>query len=223
MLRSRKAPSKNREHLGPWTHLQGQEDVIVRLQDHWLIWRLRSGDREAARELIRIHHRAVYGYLRRLCSNEALAEDLTQETYSRAWSAAGGLRRVESLRAWLLTIARNEFLQLVRKRGVQETPIEDAPDPVDPAPNALVAVAVAQRDARLHAAVDRLEPGLRETLALHYFQELSLREVGAVLGVPTGTVKSRLHRALDSLRRVLDQQEAKHEKPTAKRATAGCL
>ena len=193
----------------------------MKLQERWLIWRLRSGDREASRELIRIHHQAVFSYLRRLCSDAALAEDLTQETYARAWSAVGGLRRVESLRAWLLTIARNQFLQLVRKRGAQETPIDDAPDPADPAPSALAAAADAQRDARLHDAVDRLEPGLRETVALHYFQELSLREVGSVLGLPTGTVKSRLNRALDSLRRVLDQQEANHERPTAQKETAG--
>ena len=110
----------------------------------------------------------------------------------------------------------------MRKRGAQEIPIDDAPDPVDPAPTALAAVADAQRDARLHEVVDRLEPGLRDTVALHYFQELSLREVAAVLGLPTGTVKSRLNRALVSLRHVLDQQEANHERPTAQRATTGC-
>ncbi len=193
----------------------------MKLQESWLIWRLRNGDREASRELIRIHHQAVYSYLRRLCSDAALAEDLTQETYSRAWSAVDGLRRVESLRAWLLTIARNQFLQLVRRRRAQETPIDDAPEPVDPAPSALATAADVQRDARLHNAVDRLESGLRETVALHYFQELSLREVGSVLGLPTGTVKSRLNRALESLRRVLDQQEANHERPTAQKETAG--
>ena len=187
----------------------------MKLQESWLIWRLQSGDREASRELIRTHHQAVYSYLRRLCSDAALAEDLTQETYTRAWSAVSGLRRVVSLRAWLLTIARNQFLQLVRRRRAQETPIDDAPDPVDPAPSALAAAADAERDARLHDAVDRLEPGLRETVALHYFQELSLREVGSVLGLPTGTVKSRLNRALGSLRCVLNQQEANHERPTA--------
>jgi RNA polymerase sigma-70 factor (ECF subfamily) len=193
----------------------------VKLQERWLIWRLRNGDREASRELIRIHHQAVYGYLRRLCSDPTLAEDLTQETYARAWSAVGGLRRVESLRAWLLTIARNQFLQLVRKRGAQETSIDDAPDPVDPAPSALAAAADAQRDARLRSVVDRLEPGLRDTVALHYFHELSLREVGFVLSLPTGTIKSRLNRALVSLRQVLDQQEANHERPTARRTTTG--
>jgi len=56
--------------------------------------------------------------------------------------------------------------------------------------------------------VARLEPELRETVALHYFQELSFREVGAVLGIPAGTVKSRLHRALGRLRDLLRAKEA---------------
>ena len=195
----------------------------MKLQERWLTWRLRNGDRDAARELIRIHHHAVYGYLRRLCSDAAFAEDLTQETYARAWSAVGGLRRVQSLRAWLLTIARNQFLQHVRKGGVQETSIDAASDPVDPAPSALAAAVDAQRATRLHDAVDRLEPGLRETLALHYFQGLSLREVAAVLGTPTGTVKSRLNRALGTLRRMLESQEANHGRPKAGETTAGSL
>jgi RNA polymerase sigma-70 factor (ECF subfamily) len=193
----------------------------VKLQDRWLIWRLRQGDRKAAGELIRAHHHAVYGYLRRLCRNEALAEDLTQQTYVRAWSGVGTLRRVGSLRAWLMTIARNEFFQLVRKRKLQESLIDDTPDPVDPAPDALANAADAQRDARLHQAVDRLDSGLRETLALHYFQELTLREVGAVLGLPVGTVKSRLNRALESLRRELGPQESNHERSTVEKQIAG--
>ena len=55
-----------------------------------------------------------------------------------------------------------------------------------------------------------LEPALQETVALHYFQGLSLREVGAVMGIPAGTVKSRVNRALGRLRELLDMKEAKH-------------
>jgi RNA polymerase sigma-70 factor (ECF subfamily) len=196
---------------------------IVRPGEHWLIWRLKKGDREAARELIRIHHGAVFGYLRRLGADAAQAEDLTQETYTKAWSSIAGLRREASLRAWLLTIARNQYLQLVRRRRGDESPMDDAPEPADPAPAADGTLAGQQRDERLHGEVDRLEPALRETVALHYFQELSLREVAAVLGVPAGTVKSRLARALDALRRALEQQEANHERPATGQATADTL
>jgi len=61
---------------------------------------------------------------------------------------------------------------------------------------------------------------LRETVSLHYFHELSLREVGAVLGVPTGTIKSRVNRALDTLRHSLDHEEASHERSRSHEAPA---
>jgi RNA polymerase sigma-70 factor (ECF subfamily) len=192
----------------------------VGLAETWLVWRLKRGDGDACRELIRRHHQAVYGFLRRLGADQALSEDLTQETYARAWSRVSGLREAVSLRAWLLAIARNEFLQLARRKGIEEVPMEDDPGSADPAPGALGGLENRQRDARLHRAVDRLEPALRETVALHYFQDLSLREVGVVLGLPPGTVKSRLNRALEALRGELDREkEANHEQPANREAS----
>ena len=69
-------------------------------------------------------------------------------------------------------------------------------------------------------AVATLEPALQETVALHYFQGLSLREVGAVMEVPAGTVKSRVNRALGQLRERLDKKEAEHGTERAGKALA---
>ena len=110
------------------------------LGERWLVWRLTHGDREACRELIRDHHQAVFGYLRRLGAGGGLAEDLSQETYARAWSGIQELRQALSLRSWLLTIARNQFLQHVRRPRVEEAPAEVDFEPVDPAPDALGAL-----------------------------------------------------------------------------------
>ena len=78
----------------------------------------------------------------------------------------------------------------------------------------------AERHGELRRAVARLEPALQEAVALHYFLGLSLREVAVVVGVPAGTVKSRVHRALGRLREQLDSKEAEHGTERARKALA---
>lgn len=189
--------------------------------ESYLIWRLRRGDREACSELIARHHAGVYGYLRRLGAEPSLAEDLTQETYARAWRRIDSVRKAASLRSWLLTIARNEFLQQRRAWRVPVTPLDGLPEYADDAAcSADRSLAEAERDHAVRWAVGRLEPELQETVALHYFQELSLKEVGAVLGIPTGTVKSRINRALGRLRTLLEPREAEDARARAEKALA---
>jgi RNA polymerase sigma-70 factor (ECF subfamily) len=177
--------------------------------DTYLVWRLRRGDREACRELIDRHHARVYGYLCRLGASGPEAEDLTQETYARAWMRIDTLRRAASLRSWLLAIARNEFLQRARQRRPEETDLDAAGDLAAGDPPADAVLARAEGEARVRAALPRLETAQREAIVLHYIQGLSLREVGAVLGVPPGTAKSRVNRALAALRDLLER-EATH-------------
>jgi RNA polymerase sigma-70 factor (ECF subfamily) len=198
------------EHLGPFLHLSRVKGEIVGLSEHFLVWRLRQGDPEACRELVRRHHRGVYGYLRRLGADPAQAEDLTQDTYAKAWLGIGTLRRTGSLRSWLLTIARNEFLQWVRVDRPEVAAPDDLTDYPGDNPRAETELLRSERHGALRRAVTDLEPALQETVALHYFQGLSLREVGSVMGLPTGTVKSRVNRALGQLRELLDTKEAEH-------------
>jgi RNA polymerase sigma-70 factor (ECF subfamily) len=192
----------------------------VKLSEHFLVRRLRRGDPEACRELIRRHHQGVYGYLRRLGADAALAEDLTQETYAKAWSRIGTLRRTASLRSWLLTIARNEFLQWARVARPEISATDDLTDRPSPTPRADGELLRSERRGELRRAVARLEPALQETVALHYFQGLSLRQVGAVMDLPAGTVKSRVNRALGRLRELLDTKEAEHGTETTRKALA---
>lgn len=185
-----------------------------------LVWRLRRHDRDACQDLILRHHAAVYGWLRHLGADGPLAEDLTQETYARAWARIDSLRDARSLRSWLLTIARNEYLQRARVKRPFEVGFEAAAAMAAsdaPADDTLVRT---ERDVRLRRAVSRLDGVLSEAVILHYFQDLSLREVGAVLGVPSGTVKSRLNRALTTLRDLLNKEEA-HDRSGPETAVAG--
>lgn len=193
----------------------------MELGERMLVWRLRRRDPGACRELIRRHHPVVYGHLRRLGADPALAEDLTQETYARAWRGIDDLRKAASLRSWLLTIARNEFLQVVRSRNPEVTTLDALPQTPTVGPPADEPAARAERDVELRRAVHRLDPPLQQTVALHYFQELSLREVAEVLGLPRGTIKSRLNRALDTLRRRLEGKETDDEQDATRETAAG--
>jgi RNA polymerase sigma-70 factor (ECF subfamily) len=192
----------------------------VGLSERLLVRRLRRGDREACSELIERYHQSIYGYLRRLGADPALAEDFTQETYAKAWRRFGTLREAASLRSWLLTIARNEYFQWARNRSGDPATTTDAPEIAAEGPDPEGAVVLDERDRLLRQAVNGLEPDLRELVALHYFQGLSLREVGAVLGIPPGTAKSRVHRALERLRALLEPMEADHEQERAGTAFA---
>lgn len=188
--------------------------------DYWLVWRLQRGDRDACRELVRRHHAGVYAYLRRLTRSVDVAEDLTQDTYALAWAHIGSLRSCTSLRAWLLTIARNQFLQSVRRRRPEEALPEGYTEAASDEPSAETELLTSEREGRLRSAVSRLEPALQEAVGLHYFQDLSLREVSEVLGVPTGTVKSRLNRALNELRLQIAEDQSHEEAPRTRSALA---
>lgn len=190
-------------------------------RDTILVWRLRNGDREACRDLIRSHHQGVYGYLRRLGADAFLAEDLTQETYAKAWQRIETLRKSASLRSWLMTIARNEYLQSVRAGRQGTAGTEGRSEMEDPGPGPEGEAVLTERDRRVRRAVAQLEGPLQEALALHYFQELSLREVGAVLGIPPGTVKSRIHRAIGCLRNLLEEKESNDEREGTEKAIEG--
>jgi RNA polymerase sigma-70 factor (ECF subfamily) len=141
-------------------------------------------------DLVTQHYRAVYRYGYRLTGNAADAEDLTQQTFLRAHRSLEQLRQTDLADRWLLKIIRNEFL---RKVGRPVTAANPPDVPAAPSP--------AQDDAdELRSALAGLSDEFRLPLLLFYFEELSYREIAEELGVPIGTVMSRLSRARDALR-----------------------
>lgn len=148
--------------------------------------------------LYREHGPALLRYLRRMTGRSDSAEDLLQETFVQAlrgWDRSGELR---SPRAWLFTIARHLGLNAVhRRRRMAPIPEDVADRPAEP-DHPL-------RD-RMRAAIERLPEKQKEALKLRLQDDLSYEEVAAVLGVPVGTVRSRLHHAIRSLRASLSEE-----------------
>ncbi len=145
-----------------------------------------------------------------LTRNPVDAEDLVQETYTKAYANFHQFRHGSNARAWLLRILTNTFINGCRRRQREpaKVPLNAMTDwlagPAGPAPRSAEEVALARiTDARVTRALQRLPPEFRRTVYLADVEGFSYREVAALMHCPIGTVMSRLHRARGQLRDTL--------------------
>ena len=169
-----------------------------------LVEKARGGDRMAAAELIGLFYERVYAFLRRLTANDADAADLTQRTFSRVWQALPGFAGRSSVASWMHSIAYHAYVDW-RRADRHTEPRSNEWWAAQPATEAMPDEIVARIDlaAAVYGSVDDLEPELRQTVQLHYYQDLTLQETADALGVATSTVKYRLRQALAELQRKL--------------------
>jgi RNA polymerase sigma factor (sigma-70 family) len=152
-------------------------------------------------EVVLPHLDAAFNYARWLTKNEADAEDVVQDAYVRALRFFSSLR-AEDARAWLLTIVRNTWYGRFRRRdgadhGTGFDEMSDEPPDSSLDPEALL---MQQRTVdTVRAAIEQLPAGFREVIVLRELEGLSYKEIAAVIGVPMGTVMSRLARARERL------------------------
>jgi RNA polymerase sigma-70 factor (ECF subfamily) len=172
-----------------------------------LLLKAARGDEAAFLLLYERHRTVVFRFACRMLGRPELAEDVTQECFLSI------LRRPEafqpgraSLRTYLCAIARHLAFKQLRKMG-QETTMEEPPEERNegprPARDPLTEVIAGEAATAVRAAVERLPPLQREAVVLFEYQEMSLADIAAVCETDVGTVKSRLHRARERLRRVL--------------------
>jgi RNA polymerase sigma factor (sigma-70 family) len=166
--------------------------------DELLAIRCQLGERAAFDALIARWHEPLWRYLRRVANADDTASDLAQDTWLRVLRGIAGLREPARLRPWLFGIARRVAMDRLRfeyvRRGAEEIELDELPGN-DPAPEPEVDAAT------LDTALAAVPFAEREMLTLFYLRELSLAEIAALLALPLGTVKSRLHRARQELRK----------------------
>lgn len=159
----------------------------------------RSGDRHAFASLVRRHQDRVFGFLLRMLGVRDEAMDLTQDTFLKAWNALPGWQPQARFTTWLLQIARNAALDLLRRRQrIEFVPFDSGADDDkfgDPAPPPEKQFADRQRIGLLERALGALPADQREILLLRELEDMSYAELAATLGINEGTVKSRLARA----------------------------
>lgn len=144
--------------------------------------------------LVSAHYEGLYRFALSLARNEAEAADLTQQTYYQLATKGGQIRDLGGAKSWLFTTLRREFFAMRRQSG-RYLPIDEQEQEMIAAPDDVEVTALANADAELvFEALSLVTEVFRIPLALFYLEDLSYREIAAILEVPVGTVMSRLSR-----------------------------
>jgi RNA polymerase sigma-70 factor (ECF subfamily) len=173
--------------------------------DAQLVDRTLTGSEDAFAALVARHQRSVYNLLARMLRNPALAEELAQDSFLKAYTHLRSFDPAYKFANWILRIAHNAAIDVLRQRGpqlvstdeptaaeqrvIEETIVDPRSDEAERR--------LERRDVSqvLGAALARLRPEYRRAIILRYQQDLSYDEIAALTGEPVGTVKSHLHRA----------------------------
>lgn len=172
-----------------------------------------AGDRGAFAELVRLYQRRAYCAAYSFAGNREDARELAQDAFARAYRAMPRFHPGMPFYPWFYRVLRNICLNhLKRKRRRNETSLDElVENGFEPEDARCAGDEDLSRDElreQIRAAMSRLNPEHREILRLRHFLELSYGEIAQYLGIPEGTVMSRLHGARKSLRRVLDAADA---------------
>ena len=181
-----------------------------RLDDGELVTRAQQGDVAAYEELVRMYQGIAFRTAYLLAGSRADAEEAAHDAFLKAFNALRRFRRGAPFRPWLLAIVANEARNRRRSAGRRHALALRAAEevrPGDAAPSPEAAVLDRERQDLVLAAVNRLSEEHRLVVACRYFLDLSEAEIAAVLGIRTGTVKSRLSRALERLREEVPEHD----------------
>lgn len=180
--------------------------------------RFREGDPDAVREVYGAYGRLVYAIAHRILNDRGLAEEATQQTFLKAWRAAGSIEAGRELGPWLATIARRVAIDVYRRESLRAAGSLDGVSPDHPA---LMAPPPSAEDIydvwEVRRAVAALPGEEREVIRLQHFEGLTHAQIATRLAVPVGTVKSRSFRAHQRLATELAHLEGENQQAVAGR------
>ncbi len=181
------------------------KDFSVTEQDE--LARLRRGDPAAISAAVHRYQHRLYRYLFRLVHDPAAADDLFQQTWL---NAVRRIRRYDPRRSfdtWLFAIAHNAAMDLLRRKPGESLDDRDFPADADPAGDAMAS----ERSGILEEQMAALPALYREALVLRFEEDMKLEEIAEVTGAPLSTVKSRVQRAIETLRRRMSPRWRKED------------
>lgn len=174
-------------------------------QDRLLVERFQAGDRTAFDDLVRAHYRRVYNVAYRILGDAEAAADATQAAFVRVHNGLPSYRHSSAFTTWLYRIAVNVSLDMARRgrrRAALPLETDDENQPsladqlaADPSQSPSESLLRAERARAVQATLMELQPPYRAVLVLYELQGMPYDEIARTLGVPVGTVKSRINRA----------------------------
>jgi len=213
------------------SHVQTGRDTVAApspfadCSDEDLVALFRQGTREAFGALVRRYEGELYGYLRRYLGDSDLADDVFQNTFLQLYTKTHQYQAGRPVRPWLYTIATNQAIDALRRQGRHPTVRleqermdareSETPQLIhmleSPLPGPLDQLQTEERRQVVRAGVDKLPDYLKQVVILAFYQGLKYTDIGTILGIPVGTVKSRMHTALIRLQEAWSAEPALQE------------
>jgi RNA polymerase sigma-70 factor, ECF subfamily len=177
--------------------------MIENTDDRVLFRRLVNQEQTAIKLLFERHQVRVFRFVQRLVRNEAVAEEITNEVFMEVWHNAKSYQGRSAPVTWILSIAHNRAISALRRRREESLDDEQTIDLADDAPDPEAALLQLDKSMILRTCIETLSLEQRTILDLVYYQELSVSEVSEVVGIPEGTVKTRMFNARKRLSKLL--------------------
>jgi len=180
-------------------------DRMERLADEWLVLECRAGSREAFEQLVERWQPRLLRHARHLTGQDDAAWDVLQDAWIAIARGLGGLQDVAAFPAWAYTIVTRRAADWVRRRQRQPSTSLDALARDDPQQPAALDARPTDAVSLLREALQRMSVDKRTVLELHHLEAFDVAEIATILGIPEGTVKSRLHHARQELRTLIER------------------
>lgn len=171
-----------------------------------LIYRAKNGDHDAFKDLMDNHQAKVYHLLLGFLRDEYAAEEVTVETFIKAWRNLAGFRLESTFWTWLYRIAYRAAIDYQRRLAQEKNRTFLEENLVSKAAGPLEVVMAKDRNQDLRQALQKISLPQRAAIILYYFQGLSYQEIGRVLQRPLGTIRADLHRGKKRLKELLTLQ-----------------
>jgi len=193
--------------------------------DEQLLAEFLAGNEAAFASLVERHHVEIFQFAARFVGAGAAAEDIVQESFLQVYQSAAGFDATRKFRPWLFTIAANKARDALRgrsrrrevsispaARGGEEGDVSYLDFLADDSPPPGAALEAAEQQRLVREVIERMPPSLREVLLMAYYHRLSYKDIAETLGIPLGTVKSRLHAAVSCFARAYKSIEERHRR-----------
>lgn len=186
-------------------------------RDYQLVCAAREhGDQRAYAQLMQYYREPLYLMLLKMTNNPIEADDLTIETFGKAFCSLNLYSPTHAFSTWLFSIASNKCIDHIRHKRMETIPLTaissqenefyEYPLPSD-LPSPEEEIITAQRVEMLHSVVEQLKPRYRKMIQMRYFEELSYEEIAEQMNLPMGTVKVQLLRARKLLAEILKSKK----------------